>query len=483
MSRQWYPIRDYEVPPADLADKELFALSAVWKEQQASLDASALAEFTQRLEREWAIETGLIERLYTLDRGVTELLIERGLDAALIPHRGTMDPGHTIAMIGDQKDAIESVFSFVKHRRDLTTGYIKELHGLFVRHQPYTEGLDQFGNRLQVPLSAGAYKEQPNNPTRRDGTLHHYCPPVHVAAEMDELVRLHEQHQDREVMPEVEAAWLHHRFAQIHPFTDGNGRVARALATLVFIRSGWLPLVVRDSKRGDYIDALEQADGGDLRPLVSLFSALQRQEFVNALGIAREAEKSTRVDSRIRAIGERLEKRRGALEEEWDAAVESARRLHQHAASRLKEVLVSLDGLSLDNEFTFFVDGAEDGESRSHYFRNQIVSTAKELGYWANLRNYRSWVRLVIKDGSQGTILVAFHGVGYEFRGVLMCSATWFRRVPVEDGEVETEGNTPLCDTAFQINYKEGVGQAKERFEDWLESAIARGLALWESTL
>jgi len=34
------------------------------------------------------IETGIIERLYTWDRGVTEILIEQGIDATLIAHRG-----------------------------------------------------------------------------------------------------------------------------------------------------------------------------------------------------------------------------------------------------------------------------------------------------------------------------------------------------------------------------------------------------------
>ena len=38
----------------------------------------------------------------------------------------------------------------------------------------------------------------------------------------------------RRTAREIEATWLHHRFTQIHPFQDGNGRVARALASLVF---------------------------------------------------------------------------------------------------------------------------------------------------------------------------------------------------------------------------------------------------------
>ena len=119
---KWQPIADYEVAPLHLADKELAALAGVWAEQKAKL--RNLSEFTDRLKREWAIETGLIERLYTLDRGITEIMIEQGINAALIPNRSTQEPNRTAALIGDQEAAIDSVFSFVKGERDLSTSYI-----------------------------------------------------------------------------------------------------------------------------------------------------------------------------------------------------------------------------------------------------------------------------------------------------------------------------------------------------------------------
>ena len=100
---------------------------------------------------------------------------------------------------------------------------------------------------------------------------------------MDRLIELHEAHVS--VPPEVEAAWLHHRFTQIHPFQDGNGRIARALATLVFVKAGWFPLVVRNEELALYLDALEQADRGDLRELVKLFAGLQKDELIKALSV------------------------------------------------------------------------------------------------------------------------------------------------------------------------------------------------------
>ena len=480
-AKDWQPISDYEVDPRRLADKELAALSSVWVEQQAQLvESSSVAKFTERLKREWAIETGLIERLYVWDRGITELLIEHGVNAALIPHRSTSAPEKAVALIHDQRDAIESLFVFVSGQRTLSASYIKGLHSLFTRNQDSVEGRDQFERRAILPLIRGDYKQQPNNPMRPDGRLHAYCPPEHVAAEMDRLVSMHLQHTD--VAPEVEAAWLHHRFAQIHPFQDGNGRIARALATLIFIKARWLPLVVRDVERKDYIEALELADGGDLRPLVAFFAKLQRREFINALGIARDVKEAMRVDARIEAIKQRLADRRGALEREWQGAIANAERLHFVADERLQEICSLLrDALAGADDFTFFVDEGGRQDSRGHWFQREIVSTAKELRYYANTRHYRSWLRLVMKDGSEAQMLISFHCIGFQFQGVLACSATWFRRVPDDVGK-ETEGVSALSDEVFQINYKEPRGELELRYRDWLEAVIERGLALWEAT-
>ena len=52
------------------------------------------------------------------------------------------------------------------------------------------------------------------------------------------------------------------------PFEDGNGRVGRAISSLVLIEDGWLPLTVTRTDRLSYIDALRAADGGDLGSLV-----------------------------------------------------------------------------------------------------------------------------------------------------------------------------------------------------------------------
>ena len=55
------------------------------------------------------------------------------------------------------------------------------------------EGVDRFNRVVNVELTKGDFKKQPNNPKRRDGTIHIYCPSEHVASEMDNLILLHDR--------------------------------------------------------------------------------------------------------------------------------------------------------------------------------------------------------------------------------------------------------------------------------------------------
>ena len=307
-SYRWAPIEDCE-SLEELADKELAALADMWRKQRARVcNRGSYIQFEQRLRREWAIETGLIERLYTVEQGVTQLMVEHGIRTDVIPNGSVSNLGTTFAMIEDHKAAVDDLFRFVKDERRLSTSYIKELHALMTRNQYIVERLDSLGRRRNVPLLRGEYKRLPNNPVRRDGSVHEYCPPEHVASEMDRLVSMHLAHDGR--VPEVEAAWLHHRFTQIHPFQDGNGRIARALATLLFVKAGWFPLVVRDRDRARYIAALEDADSGNIRPLVDYFARLQKHEFLRALNLAEDVVESRHVSDAIQSVRRRLQPRR-----------------------------------------------------------------------------------------------------------------------------------------------------------------------------
>jgi len=283
---QWKPITDLPQDWKKYANSELPPLVTVWNEQAERLRASGeFQRFMDRLRREIAIETGIIEQLYNIDRGITRLLIEQGINEALIPHGTTDRPiQQVVALIKDQEAAIAGLFDFVGGQRTLSTFYIKQLHQVLTQSQDTTEALIPLtGEIIEVALIRGDWKQQPNNPMRQDGSIHEYSPPEQVASQMDRLIELHREHQTREIPPEVEAAWLHHRFTQIHPFQDGNGRIARCLASLVFIQARWFPLVLTRDDRSTYISALEDADKGDLSNLINLFAKLFQASIVAIL--------------------------------------------------------------------------------------------------------------------------------------------------------------------------------------------------------
>jgi len=86
------------------------------------------------------------------------------------------------------------------------------------------------------------------------GDLAGYVPPGESRQALDAYVRLHVS------------------FVRIHPFFDGNGRMARLIANIPILKAGLPPIIIPKEKRKQYIDALSEyhaaagqiQKGGDL---------------------------------------------------------------------------------------------------------------------------------------------------------------------------------------------------------------------------
>ncbi len=438
---KWHPITDFEHDPKTLTDGELGPLSRVWERQKAELiEQGALSEFEKRLRREWSIETGIIENVYTLDHGVTRTLIEKDIDAALIPHGASDRDGVLVArIIQDHYEALEGMVDFVGGTRELSTGYIKEVHAALLRNQETYAVVDQFGRAFEKPLEKGQYKDALNSPTRPDGAEHEYCPPEHVASEMDRLVALHKEHDARGIPPEIRAAWLHHRFTQIHPFSDGNGRVARAVATLVFIKRGWFPLIVKRDQWTQYIDALEKADRDDLRPLVAMFVEAQRDALIQATEVAYDGKPVESPHDAIIAVRDKLLQRGRLPHTTWLAAKETRDQLAHTANQRLRQIAEEL--------------------------KQEVGTSATAV--LAEYDHQPEDLTLYLRRGS--SLLLSFRAIEPEFRGFIHVRAyLWTEQEPV-----------PIKGGRFQINYEESPEAAEARFAPWLDRVITEGLMQW----
>ncbi len=305
--RLWKPVAFTDAwRKCDTSVLDDIAPSWLSRRKELQEDSKEYKEFLERLKREHAVETGVIEQIYDLKKGITETLIKEGFVKSYLSHGDTnVSKDDLMNHLGDHLDAVDFVFDMIKQNRPLSVGFIKELHQLTTRHQKSAEGRDQFGNRLKIPLLKGEFKERENNPTATDGTKILYCPPVHVDAEMDNLVKIYADLVEAKINPLIIAAWFHHAFVTIHPFQDGNGRVARLLASLIFIKFGFFPFtVLREDAKVKYINSLEQADNGLVQPLVSYFGEVQRKNIEVALNI-KEVEE-TSLDKVVSILNKKL---------------------------------------------------------------------------------------------------------------------------------------------------------------------------------
>ena len=475
---------------------ELRALASVWQEKKVALENDgAYKEFIKKLQREWAIETGIIERLYTWDRGVTEVLIEQGIESSIISHRGGVsqnDAEHIQTIISDHLDIVEGLFNYIKGNEPLSEYFIRGLQAKFTAHQDYIDAVTESGELIEIPLIKGAYKTLPNNPRRPDGFLHTYCPPELTKEEMENLIYFYRE-AEAVYTPEVKSAWLHHRFTQIHPFQDGNGRVARALASLVFLREGLFPLVVRESDRDEYITALEDADEGNLGRLVSFFVRRQKDAILKALGLEQQVQQSKYADQIISSAMEILKTKFSKEKQKVSVVYDHAEKLFTFADTKFRLLVASLDSQlravtppyssqkSIYHARTNHANNAS--EERRYYFQKQIVEISKHFDYYANLEQHRSWIRITLMTEKEFDYVISFHGYGPGETGILVASAFTYVKAPREEGGTEPVKLHPAATDLFQFNYIEQYESIEKRFGEWLESSIAIALAEWKRSL
>ena len=461
----------------DLAShaSELDGIKSIWTEQKDHLkDTKQLKRFIEETSREWAIETGIIENVYQIDRGITQTLIEQGFRAEYLVHGSTNKPReYIINLLNDQKDALDGIFDFIAQRREISTSYIKEIHASLLRSQTHTEAVDSSGKSIEVELQKGVWKKLPNSPLR-DGVAYIYCPPEQVDSEMDRLVDIHLSHRHRSIPADVQAAWLHHRFTQIHPFQDGNGRIARALASLVLVREGLFPLLVTRDGKADYIESLEKADNGNLRPLLALFAKSQRAQFRKATAVAENIlTEQDDVQTVLDGLAVAADNKGKQRERNFRAVFEHASTLEDSLCQRLEQmrpqIVTALQRITPNAT----VSVARSDHSSSHWYRSQIIENArKHLNYFVNFREYREWVSLNMYWERRAKVVFAFHGIGHEFSGSLVCSP--FLEFKDQDDEKHEHRASlfPLTDEPFVFFYNETLDRAKGRFEDWREKVL-----------
>ncbi|MBF0209540.1 MAG: Fic family protein [Desulfamplus sp.] len=133
----------------------------------------------------------------------------------------------------------------------------------------------------------GAWKKEPNGTTVVDEDerqiFMEYAPPEDVPILMRSWLLLLNSKLNTICMESALEAYteLHLSFVRIHPFFDGNGRLARLLSNLPVIRSGYPPIVIPKIKRQEYISLLAKYELSVGQPCASQPLLLPFNETIN----------------------------------------------------------------------------------------------------------------------------------------------------------------------------------------------------------
>lgn len=215
------------------------------------LPQAALKRLKSELAIEWTYNSNAIEG-NTLTLQETRLVLEQGITI-----KGRNLREHFEAK--NHEKAIYFVEDLAKPKYALTEKDIFSIHRLVLEN-------------IESEF-AGKYR---NGQVRILGA--NFIPPnfVKVSQLMKELVGFTNDNPER--LDNVELiAKFHHQFVWIHPFFDGNGRTARLLMNLLFLKFGYPPAIILKNNRQQYYRSLNQANKGDYKAFMLLIAqALER---------------------------------------------------------------------------------------------------------------------------------------------------------------------------------------------------------------
>lgn len=225
---------------------EWLALQPLKSEDKNRLDRKFMLEFNYNSNH---IEGN------TLTYGQTELLLLFGkvVDEANMKDLEEMK-AHNVCLRMIQEEADDK-------GHPLTETFIRQLHHTLLREDYTLYRQLPDGTATSYVIHAGVYKTRPNSVITVTGERFEYASLEETPALMTDLVEWYNiEEQKAELSPIELATVFHYRYIRIHPFEDGNGRIARLLVNYILTRHHYPMIVVKSKDKDRYLTALNRCD-------------------------------------------------------------------------------------------------------------------------------------------------------------------------------------------------------------------------------
>jgi Fic family protein len=184
----------------------------------------------------------------TLNEIETRVVLEDGITIGGKPLKDHLEAaGHS--------DAYDFMYQLVKNE-DIVEADILRMHHLFYHRIDEAHAGKYRGVKVLITGSAFTLPRPGEIPDR----MKHF---------IDELPEMRHN-----IHPVLYAASVHLKFVQIHPFIDGNGRIARLLMNLELLKRGYPVAIIPPMIRADYFQAIESGNKNDGIPFKELIAGV-----------------------------------------------------------------------------------------------------------------------------------------------------------------------------------------------------------------
>ena len=346
------------------ADREKF------QEVARQADHKDVAKAQEVALRTAAFDTGAIEGLYPTDRGLTFTVATQAAtweQEVLERHSDALD------LFKAQLEAFEMVLDLATNKfPKLTQSWIRQVHEVVTRPQDTYVVITPVGLQRQK-LPKGEYKDQPNHVKTANGQVHAYAPVDQTPSEMQRLLDELDNDDFRSAHPITQASYVHYALVAIHPFADGNGRVARAVASAYTYRAASVPLLVLAHHRDLYFTALAKADRGHTSAFVDFISRVGR----DALEMVTERLKSAQAPQPEEVLSNFREMYRAQGDLSHHQLDELANELVGEAITLLQGQIAALslpDGVRIN-----LANGSGRGQQASAGFRSVVTPNSRYI--------------------------------------------------------------------------------------------------------
>ena len=222
-----------------------------------------------------AYQSGALDGLYNSDDQLAARLVDgrAGLaDIESVTSEGVNMVDHVQANMVAMESA--SPAGTDRASQEVVTQHgVRRLHQLACAPQVTHRVPTALGTQDHV-LAHGDYKHHANHRRTADGTWLATVPIAMLGDEMVRLVTMLDGDDFQTLHPVVRSAFSLHAISHVAPFADGNGRVARVMASSHLRAATGLPLLVGDEDGPGYATAIIEADQGRPNALVGFVEQL-----------------------------------------------------------------------------------------------------------------------------------------------------------------------------------------------------------------